>query len=149
MVAFKISRRTFLRTGFAVITAALLTGAASFLTGKTQEETIVTDSFAKGKSYPPGSVTLGEREAVWLVRDEKGFFALDRRCPHLGCLVQWDAKAKQFVCPCHFSKYGPDGRVLSGPATRPMVPVRLKLDNRGVLVADLNEIVPRNWRFNF
>jgi len=41
-------------------------------------------------------------------------------CPHLGCRYDWDAKNSVFRCPCHASVFATDGRVLSGPAPRPL-----------------------------
>lgn len=40
-------------------------------------------------------------------------------CPHMGCIVAWNALEKSFDCPCHGGRYAPvDGQVLNGPATR-------------------------------
>jgi menaquinol-cytochrome c reductase iron-sulfur subunit len=51
-------------------------------------------------------------------------------CPHLGCAPQWIGDQKQFVCPCHHSVYEITGKVVSGPAPRPMdtFPVRIAPD---------------------
>lgn len=41
-------------------------------------------------------------------------------CTHLGCTVKWREEQKRFVCPCHGSQYDPQGRVVKGPAKRPL-----------------------------
>jgi Rieske Fe-S protein len=37
-------------------------------------------------------------------------------CPHLKCIVAWNAAEQSWDCPCHGSRFDPAGRVLSGPA---------------------------------
>jgi glycine/D-amino acid oxidase-like deaminating enzyme/nitrite reductase/ring-hydroxylating ferredoxin subunit len=60
-----------------------------------------------------------DREAV--CRDDAGaFHRVSAACSHLGCLVQWNHADGSWDCPCHGSRFAPDGRVLHGPATRPL-----------------------------
>jgi Rieske Fe-S protein len=50
-------------------------------------------------------------------RDESGnLHAFSAVCPHLGCIVRWDACEKTWDCPCHGSRFDALGRVLNGPA---------------------------------
>lgn len=42
--------------------------------------------------------------------------ALDPVCPHAKCFVQWNKAENSWDCPCHGSRFSPDGRVLTGPA---------------------------------
>jgi nucleotide-binding universal stress UspA family protein len=63
----------------------------------------------------------GEKLAVFV--DTKGEERLfSARCTHLGCTVGWNPTEKTFDCPCHGSRFGPDGEVVNGPAARPLPP---------------------------
>lgn len=68
---------------------------------------------------PPGqgAVMRHGLTKVAVYRDEKGaIHKLSAICPHLGCVVAWNACEKTWDCPCHGSKYSAEGRVYQGPA---------------------------------
>ena len=58
----------------------------------------------------------------WAIHcDEKGQLqAVSARCTHLGCIVAFNRAEQAWECPCHGSRFAPDGRVLQGPAVRPL-----------------------------
>lgn len=59
----------------------------------------------------------GKKRAVF--RGEDGDVTLlSPVCPHMGCDVRWNREASSWDCPCHGSRFGPDGSVINGPATR-------------------------------
>jgi Rieske Fe-S protein len=43
-------------------------------------------------------------------------------CPHLGCIVHWNANQATFDCPCHGSRFDKLGKVISGPANSDLKP---------------------------
>lgn len=53
-------------------------------------------------------------------------------CPHEGCPVLWDNAEKNFLCPCHDSRFSDSGAHLTGPASGDLAPVKSKVE-AGVL----------------
>ena len=41
-----------------------------------------------------------------------------RRCPHLGCALQWYPRERSWDCPCHGSRFAFDGKLINAPASR-------------------------------
>jgi menaquinol-cytochrome c reductase iron-sulfur subunit len=76
-----------------------------------------------------------EKTSTWLVKDAAGkVTAFAPACTHLGCAYHWEADAKNFLCPCHDSVFDVSGKVLSGPAPRPLDRFSVEIDNGKVLV---------------
>jgi menaquinol-cytochrome c reductase iron-sulfur subunit len=44
-------------------------------------------------------------------------------CPHLGCAIGWDPAQKNYLCPCHNSRFAPGGDMLTGPSKRGLDPL--------------------------
>ena len=91
----------------------------------------VGDRLSTLRPPPPDSLAPGDAglcqldgQKVAAYRDEAGtLHATSARCTHLGCLVTWNTAERTWDCPCHGSRFDIDGRVVQGPAVRPLDPV--------------------------
>ncbi len=68
---------------------------------------------------------------------------LVNNCTHLGCTFPWNETASEFQCPCHGSRYAPDGTVVRGPANNPLKLVRVAVQDDVIWIAPWTEIDPR------
>jgi Rieske Fe-S protein len=66
----------------------------------------------------------GRRVAAYRGEDGR-LYAVSPTCTHLGCHVHWNTAEKTWDCPCHGSRYAPDGKVIAGPAQRPLQPIEV------------------------
>lgn len=58
-------------------------------------------------------------EEVIVVRHGDRLTLLEARCTHLGCTIDRH-EGNILQCPCHGSQFDEEGRVVKGPATRPL-----------------------------
>jgi cytochrome b6-f complex iron-sulfur subunit len=92
-------------------------------------------------AYPRDAVTYVAEARVYIGRDERGIYAVDAVCPHLGCLVEVRGEV-EFVCPCHGSRFSSEGRPETGPATQPLRFLHIRLDPaEGQLAVDRSQQV--------
>jgi menaquinol-cytochrome c reductase iron-sulfur subunit len=79
-----------------------------------------------------------EKTTAWVVKQADGTVAaFAPQCTHLGCAYHWDEQRKNFLCPCHTSMFGLDGRVLSGPAPRPLDRYETKVEGGKLLLGPI------------
>ena len=63
-----------------------------------------------------GKIVKLEGQTIALYKDDKGgVHAVNPTCPHAFCLVAWNSAEKSWDCPCHGSRFSPDGEVITGP----------------------------------
>ncbi len=60
--------------------------------------------------------------------------AVNPKCTHAGCTVEWKSDTNKFVCPCHGSEFSVDGKVQAAPATAPLKTYAVKIDGDAVLI---------------
>lgn len=80
------------------------------------------------KEFTSGPVLIVRNPA-----DSNTLVAVNPTCTHQNCTVGWQAEQKAFVCPCHGSTYGIDGKVSNGPATKPLSTYEVKVEGDLVL----------------
>jgi Rieske Fe-S protein len=73
-------------------------------------------------------------KTVWTNKKENPYIAFSGKCPHLGCGYKWRQHkilGQVFLCPCHLSIYDAAGKVLDGPAPRPLDALPIKVSAAG------------------
>ena len=74
-----------------------------------------------------GAVLREATKKIACYRDDSGkLHKFSAVCPHLKCIVRWDACEKTWDCPCHGSRFDALGHVLNGPAISDLEPAEAK-----------------------
>jgi nitrite reductase/ring-hydroxylating ferredoxin subunit len=83
----------------------------------------VTRSHVSFDAIVPGEGAVvddgGKKIAAYRAPDGR-LLRLSAACTHMGCIVQWNTAGKSWDCPCHGSRFTPEGSVMHGPAIRPL-----------------------------
>lgn len=126
----KISRRGFI-TAIGYVITALFAGIWLVMTRRTIS------------LKEPGSVTLpmnsiGEGVSfhgdVVCYKNENDLKFYSSRCTHLGCQLNQGTN-ERINCPCHGSQFDAiSGKVLRGPASKPLVSLEYEIDAKSQLV---------------
>jgi ubiquinol-cytochrome c reductase iron-sulfur subunit len=96
----------------------------------------------------PDDITPAKGRENWGI---DGVLCFSKICTHVGCPISlWEQQTHHLLCPCHQSTFdlADNGRVVFGPAARPVPQLPLALDDEGYLVAtsDFTEPVgPSFW----
>ena len=139
-----VSRREFfpwLGAAWAVYTASFLAtlGAMTrFMFPNVLFEPAATFKVGFPEEFAVGAVDerFKEKYGVWIVRTDKGIYALSTTCTHLGCTPNWLSNENKFKCPCHGSGFYMTGINFEGPAPRPLERYRVVLAEDGQVLVD-------------
>jgi len=91
------------------------------------------------------AITPLPEHRMWIFSDERGLYALSAICTHLGCVVARQEEGG-FFCPCHGSRFDSQGKVVRGPAPKPLLHLELSISPDGQLVVDQDKEVGREVR---
>lgn len=84
---------------------------------------------------PEGRVRVLHRgDPVELRREGEEIFARSLLCTHQGCEVRWRADLERYRCPCHQGMFDAAGRPLSGPPTRPLGEIAVRVEAGMIVV---------------
>lgn len=75
------------------------------------------------RAVKPGQGKIIDRggQLVAAYREPDGTVIMrSANCTHMGCVVDWNEAERTWDCPCHGSRFKPDGAVISGPAESPL-----------------------------
>lgn len=87
---------------------------------------LIGDKLAGPEDRSPEDLRPGEAAMTRLdgrkvaaYRDLNGeLHAVSPNCTHMGCTIRWNNAERSWDCPCHGSRFAPDGVVLQGPAVK-------------------------------
>ena len=108
---------------------AVLRGAWEYIKeNKDYPYYLIRDRFAGAEGRSLRAVTRGSGkiiehngQRVAAYRDDQGKMTLrSATCTHMGCIVAWNDAERTWDCPCHGSRFKPNGDVISGPAESPL-----------------------------
>ncbi len=144
----ELTRRNFLKLGLGALSAvaAMELGGVGilFLKARSQEGKFGGKITAGTvEDFPKGSVTEFEDGNFYLIRSQDGgFLSVYRRCPHLGCTVDWVEAKQRFYCPCHASSFDMYGDYVSQPVPRALDSFALSIKD-GQVVVDTSQLTRR------
>jgi|SwirhisoilCB3_FD_contig_51_2421291_length_1651_multi_1_in_0_out_0_2 cytochrome b6-f complex iron-sulfur subunit len=98
----------------------------------------VWQAVATLEEIPVGGVKRFVTDSVvgFVRHTSEGFLALSGACTHMGCLLNWNAGARTFDCPCHGGRFTETG--MSAPSStvayNPLPAIQTKVENGMVWV---------------
>lgn len=128
-------------TGLGLVGSGILSAISNFVFIKPRTSYGQPQRFSIGKpdDFPPGTrMALGAQRIV-VIREDNRLAALSTTCTHLGCIVGLSETG--FACPCHGSRFDPDGNVTGGPAPSPLPWYKVSLTPNGEIEVDKDTVI--------
>jgi menaquinol-cytochrome c reductase iron-sulfur subunit len=106
----------------------------------TQLKPGVPEEFVFRRNRLDGWKVTTEKSTAWVIKKAEGdIVAFTPQCTHLGCAYSYDANKNEFLCPCHVSTFGLDGKVLTGPAPRALDRYDVKVAGNKLMLGDIRK----------
>jgi menaquinol-cytochrome c reductase iron-sulfur subunit len=104
----------------------------------TQIKPQVPEEMVFRRTRVDGWKVTSEKTTAWVVKSANNqAVAFSPQCTHLGCAYHWDEQNKNFLCPCHTSTFDLEGKVLTGPAPRPLDRYQVKVEGTRLFLGDI------------
>jgi ubiquinol-cytochrome c reductase iron-sulfur subunit len=90
----------------------------------------------------PNTIIIPPSREGWQIG---GILCYSKICTHVGCPISlWEQQTHHLLCPCHQSTFdlGDAGKVVFGPANRPLPQLPITTDAEGYIVAQRDFLVP-------
>jgi arsenite oxidase small subunit len=150
-----VSRRTLLAGGAVAAGAAVAGGAegarAATGTAYPRYRVIALNRLHVNRpvsfSYPlkaQPNILLDQGHAVpGGVGPKRSIVAFSTLCQHMGCPLAYSRSQREFVCPCHQSRYDAErlASIVQGVATRALPRVRLEVRNGAVYAVGVDGLI--------
>ena len=98
-------------------------------------ESLKLDSFQEIERNSAKVVRFGKEPAIIIHTESGQYKAFLARCTHLGCVVKYDGvDVPHLQCNCHGSVFDLTGKNLTGPAPRPLEPLRVVVEDQSLVI---------------
>ncbi|MHB8636418.1 MAG: QcrA and Rieske domain-containing protein [Fimbriimonadaceae bacterium] len=143
------SRRFFLAGLITFITSfgLVVLGSLRFIVPNVQYGKPLRFKVGMPADFPDNTATYIPEQQIFIVRSGNTYLALSATCTHLGCTVRPNDAKPGFFCPCHGSRFDPNGTNIAGPAPKPLEAYEVSMGNAGELIVDKRTVVSRKDRF--
>lgn len=135
---FALNRRTAVVGAGVLAVSATLTACGSSATSESAPVAPPDPGAPAGALVKAADVAVGGGVIVGdtvITQPTAGnFVGLSSTCTHAGCKVATVARGT-INCPCHGSRFGLDGAVRGGPATRPLAAKPVRVEGESIVPA--------------
>lgn len=106
----------------------------------TRLETGVPEEVVFRRNRVDGWKVSSEKTSAWVLKkSDNEVVAFAPQCTHLGCAYRYDERKKQFLCPCHTSNFDLEGKVIDGPAPRPLDRYLVKIEGNKLMLGQVQK----------